>query len=197
VSAPKQTIGLTNFSGSISKCPPNPDAIRSIVFTKCDNLSVVNGAATEIQISLTKFFVPVTDAARVSFTIPKATPNTPYVIQKLDLGGVQGSDGKVKFIALFPQYGTGSTAPNSAFVEWASVPSIENGELYDLPVIGPSATTSFNYSEINKLQFSWGKYLSYDNSGNGNLYAATNGGLLRWDGQKMTQIGRAHVALPI
>jgi hypothetical protein len=191
VSVPNQPIGLTNFSGAISKCPPNPNAIRSIVFTKCDNLSVVNGAATEIQISLTNFFIPVQGASRLSFTIPGAVPTTPYVIHKLDLGGVDNSTGMVKFIGLLPQYGAtctncpGATQGNSMNIEWTSISSIDEGELYMKPVVGPTGSTDFAYSQINKLQFGWGKYMSYDNSGTGALYAATYGGMLKWDGETM------------
>jgi hypothetical protein len=204
VSVPKQTIGLTNFSGSISKCPPNPDAIRSIVFTKCDNLAVVNGASTEILIPLTDFFVPVTGAARISFTIPGATTSTPYIIHKLDLGGVDNGSGQVKFIGLMPQYSAGSTCTNcpgstqsnSLFLEWTNVSSIDKGELYTEASIGVTGNTRFAFSQINKLQFSWGTYLSYDNSGGGKLYAATYGGLLKWNGSKMSLLNTLNSNIP-
>ncbi len=183
---PKQTVGLTNFKLSISKCPPNPDAIRAIVFTKCDNLSVVNGANTEIQIPLTKFFVPVENAARLSFSIPAAAPALPYTLYKLDLGGVD-IDGGVKFISIFPDYGTGNTATGNQFVQWTNLNSIDEGVLYDEPPIGPSGSTATSFStyQINQLEFSWGGYLTYNSPGSGYLYAATNGGLLRWDGYDM------------
>lgn len=183
---PKQTIGLTNFKFSISKCPPNPDAIRAIVFTKCDNLSVVNGANTEIQIPLTNFFVPVENAARLSFSIPGAISALPYTLYKLDLGGVD-LDGGVKFISIFPDYGTGNTASGSQYVEWTNLSSIDEGVLFDETPVGPSgsSTTSFSTYQINQLEFSWGGYLTYNSPGSGYLYAATNGGLLRWDGYDM------------
>jgi hypothetical protein len=179
VSAPKQPIGLTNFYGSITSCPPNPDAIRSIVFTKCDNLAVTNGAATEIQIPLGSFYVPVSEAARLSFTLPGKT-STVTDIHKLNLGGVD-TNGDVKFIALMPDYGKGATS-NSTFLEWTSIRSIDSGELSSIPQVGPNGNTSFNFSQINGLEFQWGKYLDYDNVGNGSLFAATNGGLLEWNG---------------
>ena len=186
MSIPNQPIGLTNFKGSISKCPPNPNAIRAIVFTKCDNLSVVNGAKTEIQISLTDFFVPVQGAARLNFTLPGATADMPYTLYKLDLGGVD-IDGEVKFISLFPNYGTGNTSTSNQFIEWTNLNSVDEGVLYDKVAIGPSGSTSTSFSieQINQLEFSWGGYLTYNSPGDGYLYAATNGGLLRWDGEDM------------
>ncbi len=186
MAVPNQPIGLTNFKGTISRCPPNPNAIRAIVFTKCDNLSVVNGANTEIQIPLTSFFVPVQGAARLSFNIPGASANLPYSLYKLDLGGVD-LNGGVKFITLFPDYGTGNTATSSQYVEWTNLNSIDAGVLYDSPPIGPSSSnsTSFSINQINQMEFSWGGYLTYNSGGEGYLYAATNGGLLRWDGSDM------------
>jgi hypothetical protein len=185
VAAPKQTIGLTNFAFSISKCPPNPDAIRSIVFTKCDNLAVVNGANTEILIPLTNFYVPVDNAARLSFSVPGTTANAPVLLQKMDLGGV-GMDDKVKFLTIFPQYG--STESSTQYLEWTSLSSIDDGDLYDKPVSGPSATTGLDTTQVNKLEFSWGGYVDF-NGGTGSvgsIWAATNGGLVKWDGTNMT-----------
>ena len=82
-----------------------------------------------------------------------------------------------------PNYGIGSTS-NSISIEWAMVNSIEEGELANIPQIGPDGNTSFNFSQVNGIDFEWGKYLSYDNTGTGSLLAATNGGLLQWDGTK-------------
>jgi hypothetical protein len=183
VAIPNQCLGLSTFAGSISKCPPNPNAIRAIVFTKCDNLSVVNGAATEIQISLTPFFIPIGQAARTTFTVPaKPANNLPYDIYKLDLAGID-VDGGVKFIALFPQYGT-TASGNQLYLEWAPENGIEEGVLFTGAPEAPGATTSFDFFQVNGLQFGWGGNLSYS-GGTGPVYAATNGGLLRWDGSTM------------
>ena len=182
MSLPKQPIGLTNFSGSVNCCPPNPDAIRAIVFSR-DNLAVVNGATTEIQIPLDKFFIPVDEAARTSFTIPGATPGIPYVLDKLDLAGVQDLLGQVKFIGLFPQYGTGASA-NSMNIEWTTAKSIEEGELYTTPPLPSLPNSNMEYWNANKLSFSWGGSLSKSSGPSGKLYAATDGGLLEWDGSK-------------
>jgi len=183
VSVPKQSIGLTNFKFSISKCPPNPDAIRSIVFSKCDNLAVVNGPSTEILIPLTDFFVPVDGAARITFSVPaKSETYLPYSISKLDFGGVD-LNGEVKFIALFPQYGK-EAGGNSMYLEWASVSSIEEGQLFVTEPLGATGYTSFNFSNVNKLEFSWGGYLDYTNNGSGSIFAATDGGLFEWTGEK-------------
>ena len=184
MSAPKQTIGLTNFAFSISKCPPNPDAIRSIVFTKCDNLAVVNGANTEILIPLTNFYVPVDNAARLSFSLPGATSTSPTLLSKMDLGGLD-LDGKVKFLCLMPQYGTGTTQSGKQYIEWTSAKSIEDGYLYDQPADGPSSITGLDITQINKMEFSWGGYISFT-GGTGSLWAATNGGLVKWDGTNMS-----------
>ena len=55
MAVPNQACGLSTFDKRVmAKCPPNPNAIRSVVFSR-DNLSVVNGATTEIQISLLNF----------------------------------------------------------------------------------------------------------------------------------------------
>jgi hypothetical protein len=194
VAVPKQACGLTTFDKRLmAKCPPNPNAIRSIVFSR-DNLAVVNGATTEIQISLLNFFVPVVDAARTSFTLPAKTPNVPLTIYKLDLAGLD-TDEKVKFLGLLPNYGStannlispicGGTAGMSTaeYTEWAFIKDIEVGELYNKPIIGPSgsSTLSFDISEINKLEFSWGGYVS-STGASGSLWIGTNGGLLNWNG---------------
>ena len=185
MAVPNQTIGLTNFTGSFSACPPNPNAIRAITFTKCSNLSVVNGATTEIQIDLSSFYVPVKNAGRASFTIPaKSSQMVPYVINKMDFGGLD-TNGQVKYIAIFPQYGTGASA-NSYYLEWASNASIETGELYDLPVVGPGGESSFKFFNISQLAFSYGGSLDYYGGGTGSIYAATTGGLLKWDGTSAT-----------
>ncbi len=193
MSIPNQSCGITTFTGSISKCPPNPNAIRAIVVQR-DNLAVINGADTEIQVSLSKFFIPVLNAARTSFSLQAAVSNTPLLIYKLDLAGLDEND-KVKFIGLLPTYGTsnntsplcGSTASSTAsqaeYMEWCFLKDIDDGELYDMPVVGPSGsdTLSFSTSTINRLSFSWGGYLSFT-GGTGSMWAATEGGLLKWDG---------------
>ncbi len=184
MSTPKQPIGLTNFFGSITKCPPNPDAIRAIVFTRSVNLAVTNGATTEIQIPLDNFFIPVHEAARLNFTIPAKTASL-YTINKLNLGGLD-TNGEVKFIALLPDFGVGATS-NSQFLQWTSIKSIDEGELSSIPQIGIGGNTSFNFYQVNGLDFKWGTYVDYTTQySTGALYAATNGGLLKWDGIKTT-----------
>lgn len=201
MSIPNQICGISTFSGSISKCPPNPNAIRSIVFSRDNNganMSVVNGAVTEIQLSLGKFFVPVLNAARTSFSIEGAMTVVPMTVYKLDLAGLD-ENGKVKFLALLPTYGTssnissicGSTAAATTsaleYMEWCFTKDLDDGELYDEPIIGPSGstTTSFVTSTVNKLDFSWGGYLSFT-GGTGSIWAATEGGLLKWNGTNAT-----------
>lgn len=185
MSLPKQTIGLTNFAGSITKCPPNPDAIRAIVFTTPTNLAVVNGAITELQLSLSNFFIPVKSAAKLDFTVfAKTSESSPYVIQKLSLGGVD-VEGEVKAIALFPQFGT-TCSGNSTYLEWAPAQLIDSGTLETVETVGITGNSSLNFFDINKLSFSWGTYLNYNNDGGGILYAATNGGLLMFDGSNIS-----------
>ena len=197
MSLPNQFCGLSSYTGSISKCPPNPNAIRAIVFQR-EGLAVVNGANTEIQVSLQKFFIPVLNAARTSFSLEPTIGITPMAIYKLDLAGLDVND-EVKFLALLPTYGTsnnrssvcGSTAAattsESEYMEWCFMKDIDDGELFDMPIIGPSgsSTLSLITSTINKLDFSWGGFLSYT-GGTGTLWAATNGGLLKWDGSNAT-----------
>ena len=195
MSVPNQFCGL-----SISKCPPNPNAIRAIVFSK-DNLTVSNGSATEIQIPLSKFFIPVEDAARTSFTIPAKQPNLPFDIYKVDLAGLT-TDETVKFLALLPQFGgTASTSSSCGcdncggtastnigpYLEWASIDEIEKGELYNAPIVGPSSSnlSSFNFNKVNYLEYSWGGYINAQGS-TGSLWAATDGGVLNWDNSVMT-----------
>jgi hypothetical protein len=210
VSANNKPVGLSCFTGSISSCPPNPNNVRNIVFTNPNNLSVTFGANTEIQIPLSNFFIPIDNAARISFTVPGSTGGvTPYDIYKLDLGGVD-LNGGVKFMALFPQFDKGTTGsslvagaittcstslsnstsssldPNSAYLEWTCIRSIDTGVLYTSDPVGITGNTNFGISTINKLSFSWGGYINFANGGTGSLYAATNGGLLKWDGEKST-----------
>ncbi len=194
MAVPNQPCGLTNFdSRLVSKCPPNPNAIRSIVFSR-DNLSVVNGASTEIQISMLPLFIPVQNAARTNISIPGSVVNVPYPVYKLDLAGLD-TDEKVKFLGLLPTYGTSSvssslcsgatvTSSTTAFMEWAFIDDIEKGQLYDKPSLGPSGETSFDISAINKLEFSWGGYVNATGA-SGSLWVATDGGLLKWDNNDM------------
>jgi hypothetical protein len=199
VAVPNQPCGLTTFDKRMPTCPPNPNSIRSIIFQK-NNLSVVSGATTEIDISLLNLFIPVGSAARTSFSIPAKAPNVPYTLYKLDLAG-QDLDGKVKFLGLLPTFAASATATLSVacggstasivtaseleYIEWAFIDDIEVGQLYDAPNIGASSSTSFNIAKINKLEFSWGGYVSAT-GGNGSVWAATDGGLLKYDGVDST-----------
>src|SRR5574343_319701 len=101
VTIPKQPFGLNKFATSVSHCPVNPDAIRSVVFQQ-NGMAVINGATTEISLSLLNFFIPVTQAAKLTFTVPKKD-SLLYSLTKLDLGGID-INGEVKVIALFPQF---------------------------------------------------------------------------------------------
>ena len=166
MAVPNQPCGLTTFDKRMPTCPPNPNSIRSIIFQK-NNLSVVSGATTEIDISLLNLFIPVGSAARTTFSIPAKTPDVPYTLYKLDLAG-QDLDGKVKFLGLLPTFAASATATLSVacggstasiataseleYIEWAFIDDIEVGQLYDAPNIGASASTSFNIAKINKLE---------------------------------------------
>lgn len=208
MSAQSQSVGLTNFVNNYCECPPDGNGVRSIVFTSTGNLAVVNGPTTELSISLSDFFMPVSQAIRSTFTVPGTTSSyLPYNLYKLDTGG---STGQVKFIALFPNYDTaissnssnsgscscgcgcgghetcGSSSSsniNSMFLEWTTLYSINEGLLYTENPLGSTGNTNFDFFEVNDLDFSWGGYIRYDNEGVGSMYAATNGGLLKWNGQ--------------
>ena len=184
---PKQPFGLNKFATSVSHCPVNPDAIRSVVFQQ-NGMAVINGATTEISLSLLNFFIPVTQAAKLTFTVPKKD-SLLYSLTKLDLGGID-INGEVKVIALFPQFPLGTTgatvASNQQYLEWASVESIESGVLYDQLPVGPSASanTSLKVNYINCMEFGWGSNISFT-GGTGPLWIGTDGGLLKWDGTDM------------
>ena len=179
---PNQSIGLTNFSWPGTACPQDPNQISAIVFTPGNYLAVTEGAATTIQIPLGDFFVPVDNSVRLSFSIPPASSSTsPFIINKLDLSGID-TQGGVKFLCLMPEYGT-SSSDNSSYIEWTYVNSIDNGELSISPIIGPSGNTNFDFFKINKMAFTYGGYMDYYNNGNGSIFAATNGGLLEWNGK--------------
>jgi len=202
VGVPNQLCGLNNFDKRlVQKCPPNANAIRSIVFQK-DNLAVVNGANTEIQVPLLNFFMPVKEAARTSFTVPAKTLNLPMNLYKMDLAGLDSGSG-VKFLAMLPTFGTassllsplcGGTMSSSPtdYIEWAFEKDIEIGSLKDEPVIGPvsiagpsgNSFCSFDTTVINKLEYAWGSYLSVTGA-SGSMWVATNGGLLNWNGKDM------------
>jgi len=198
VAVPNQPCGLTVFDRRLPVCPPDPNSIRSIIFQK-NNLSVVSGATTEIDISLLKLFIPVSSAARTNFIIPGKTSHQPLNIYKLDLAG-QDLNEEVKFLCLLPHYESGATyslsipcggstasqitASEREYIEWAFIDEIEVGQLYDSPSIGASSTTSFNVAKINKLEFSWGGYVSAT-TGSGNMWIATDGGLIKYDGTNM------------
>ncbi len=195
MAVPNQPCGLTNFdSRLVSKCPPNPNAIRSIIFSR-DNLSVVNGASTEIQISLLPLFIPVSNAARTSISLPASIPNIPLTLYKLDLAGLDLNE-EVKFLGLLPTYGASAAATSSLcsgatvtgstteFIEWAFIDDIEKGQLYDQTPLGPIGNTSFDISVINKFDFSWGGWVNATGA-SGSMWIATDGGLLKWDGAEM------------
>jgi hypothetical protein len=195
VAVPNQPCGLTTFDKRLPTCPPNPNSIRSIIFQK-NNLSVVSGATTEIDISLLSLFIPVNSAARTTFNILGKIPQQPLNIYKLDLAG-QDLNEEIKFLCLLPDYGNGSTpslsvacggstvtqvsASEKEYIEWAFIDDIEAGQLYDAPNIGASATTSFDVAKINKMEFSWGGYVSATGS-NGKMWVGTDGGLIKYDG---------------
>ena len=188
MSAPKQTVGLTNFFGSFSKCPPNPDAVKAIVFTD-DNLAVTNGSKTDLQISLANFFILVDNASMLNFTVePLIDSTVPYTLTKLDLSSIGGTSDSAKFIGLLPNYGTGTStvSANSMYLEWAIADSIESNNLkISSDKISVNENTSLNFDKINKLAFSLGSHLNYSNIGSGEFFAATDGGLLKWDGNKL------------
>ena len=197
MSVPKQPFGLNTFTTSFSKCPPNPDAIRAIVI-QSNNLAVVNGANTELQLLLQKFFVTVNQASISSFTLPARTSATvPFSLSTLDF-----SNQNVKFLCLYPKTfeNPGSSGPTGAtvslsteYVEWTSQESLIKGTLYNKPAVvpytmgGPSAsssTTSFDINTVNSLEFGWGGNISFT-GGTGPLWIGSNGGLMKWDGTSM------------
>ena len=200
---PKQSIGL-----SIKKCVPNPDAIRAITFTTPTNLSVVNGSNTEISIPLDTFFVPVYDASSTSFSMPgKQSGAVPFQLTKLNLAGIDGNTGLVKFIALLPQYPAGTATDggpdiysnlstyipsgggisSNQYMEWALDTSIEDGELEVTNILGPSTSnfSSLLGGRINRMEYGYGSYYSFT-GGTGPVYFATQGGLMKYDGVDMT-----------
>lgn len=174
---PRQQFGLNKFSTSISQCPFNPDSVKAIVFQR-NNLAVVNGPSTEMELVLSDFFSIINTASKFSFTIPGSTSSSiPYEIYKID-NDIQN----IKLLAILPSYGTVSNV--NEFIEWT--PNIDNGVLYDEPIISPNPEygISFDINKINCIEFGWGCNISYT-GGTGPLWIGTDGGLLKWDNTDM------------
>lgn len=178
---PRQSFGLNKFSTSISSCPYNADSIKAIVFQR-NNLAVVNGASTEMELVLSNFYSTVNTASKFSFTLPGASGAVePYKMYKFF------NDENLKFLGILPTFGTGSAVSNiNEYIEWSPISAIDGGILYDEPALGPSVSAgiSFNIDKINCLQFGWGKNISYS-SGIGPLWLGTDGGLMKWNGTDM------------
>ena len=180
---PRQSFGLNKFANYFSACPANPDAVRVITIQK-NNLAVTNGALTELELQLTGFYVTVSSASKMSFTLPgNSNAAVPLIVHDL---GLTGSN--IKFLALYPQFGTaGSTVGvSNEYVEWTNHSSLDSGTLLDASPVGPSYSTSsgLNVNNINSIEFAWGKNMSYT-GGTGPLWMGTDGGLLKWDGTDM------------
>ena len=176
---PRQNFGLNTFSGLISKCPPNPDAIKSIVIQQ-NNLDVVNGATTELEFLLTNFYETVNSASSFSFILPaKGSTSTPYQLQNLNLTN------NTKFLCIYPDFGN-TAGTTQQFIEWTSFESLNTGTLFDQTPVGPSFSsfTSFNIHDVNCMEFGWGSNISFT-GGTGPLWIGTNGGLLKWNGTDM------------
>lgn len=176
---PRQQFGLNKFSTSVSQCPFNADSVKAIVFQR-NNLAVVNGPSTEMELVLSDFFSTINSASKFSFTIPGSTSSSiPYQIYKID-----NDEQNIKLLAILPSYGTVSNT--NEFIEWTPMNSIDNGVLYDEPIVGPMAEygISFDISKVNCLEFGWGRNISYT-GGTGPLWVGTDGGLLKWDNTDM------------
>lgn len=177
MSIPRQQFGINKFATSISSCPRNADAIKAIVIQR-NNLAVVNGASTEMELVLSNFFETITNAYKFSIKIPGSTSSIlPYNLYKIN-----GELSSVKFLAMLPNFGTVSNV--NEFLEWTTTDAIDTGTLYDMSPAGPTSTTSFDILQINCMEFGWGANLSYT-GGSGPLWIGTNGGLLKWDGTDM------------
>lgn len=177
------------------KCPPNPFAIRSIVFRN-NNLQVIYGANTEISIPLNSFTILVDQGVRSTITLPGRSCNVePISIYKLDLGGID-SDGEVKFIALLPNYGT-SISSTSQHIQWAYTDAIESGELFIEEAVGPSSTSDYSFSamQVNDMVLGVGASLSFT-GGTGPLWIASSGGFLKYDGEEVKLWNTLNSELP-
>lgn len=192
---PRQKFGLNKFSTSISSCPSNPDAINVIAF-QTNNLVAINGAETILSVPLSSFFQPVNNASQIDFSLPAKVNDVPTNLTKLDLGGVYTSSiscpcntggstvSAGNFLAIFPTYPS-DTIDNDTYLQWTTIKSIEEGELYTGIPVGPTGTSiSFNTINTNSIEFSYGANISYV-GGTGPMWIGTDGGLLKWDGTDM------------
>jgi len=196
VTIPRQKFGLNKFSTSISVCPTNPDAINVIAFQN-NNLVAINGAVTSISIPLDDFFIPVNSASMTNIVVPAKVDNIPYKLVKVDLGSIYTSSNITcacnnagstaasgNSIGLLPKYPS-DTLDGETYLEWATIESIEEGELYTSDPVGPTGTTtSFDILNINKIEFASDANISWT-GGTGPMWIGTDGGLLKWNNTDM------------
>jgi hypothetical protein len=180
----------------ILRCPPNPYAVRAIKFTKCDNLSVVNGAVTELTQSLSNFFIPVTNAFQATFVIPKRTgAYVPLENTLLSFGNID-TDNQVKYYNLFLSYPVGTTE-SLQYVEYTTVRSIEEGTLSFIDSVGPSSSAgiSLDIDVINDIRNTNYALLGMSTDAD-TLVMSTSGGLMLWNGATMNLINHLKDSLP-
>jgi hypothetical protein len=177
---PRQSFGLNKFKTSVSQCPENPDAIKAIV-VQSNNLAVVDGANTELELILSDFFMTIDYAEKRTINLPGTSGQVvPYSIYELT------NPGNIKFMALLTDF-SGTTSSTNQYIEWTTKKSIDEGNLYNLPTVGPSSSVgiSLDINKINSLEFGWGSNISFL-GGTGPLWLGTDGGILKWDGTDMT-----------
>lgn len=177
---------MSNYALDIFSCPPNPYATRSIRFTRCDNLSVTNGAVNEIDIPLGSFFIPVDNAYRATFILPAREGEfIPLENVSLSFDNL-ATDGKVKYFNLFMSYPKGTTE-SLQYIEWTSVESIEDGTLDFLTAVGPSSSAGISFDIDNTTRIRNGNYAISGISEDADvLLVSTSGGFLFWDGSQFT-----------
>lgn len=176
---PRQQFGINKFATSVSSCPVNQDAIKAIVIQR-NNLAVVNGASTEMELVLSNFYSTINNAQKISLTLPAHGGTAlPISLHKLN-----EAEENIKFLAILPDYGTVSNT--SEFIEWTTIDSIDSGVLFNMPTNEPSASLSksFNIDKINSIEFGWGSFISFT-GGTGPMWIGSDGGLLKWDGTNM------------
>lgn len=118
-------MNTTKYALEILNCPPDPSKIKAVMYTSPTKLSVVDGSAELMSIDLQNFFVQVDNAQKGSFVLPaKGEAYIPAELFTYSFGEM----GAAKFVAFFPDYGTGASGADQ-YIEWNHVDEIEQGPL--------------------------------------------------------------------
>jgi hypothetical protein len=168
------------YALEILNCPPDPSKIKAIMYTTPTKLAVVEGASEIVSIDLQDFFVTIDNQQKASFTLPaKGEAYIPAELFTYDFNGM----GAAKFVAFFPDYGTGATG-SEEYIEW----DYESDTKGPLAIYGTYdvTTAGWNPRSTNGMASIPGSVIGYTAAVA--KVIATDGGLKFWSPEDGTKL---------